>query len=114
MFVVRLKRGGSSPPSGFRKAELLAVPFPLRPLGLREVDALGSVALYGAAANLLLGASTLSPRSSEPYHIVTTVHFSLGTGSSGDTRYRYRKWKVLFFPPPQLYLSVSRGKVDHP
>lgn len=66
-------RGRSSSPSGL---ELLAAPASLAPLlGLDE--AFGSTVQRGAAANLHLLAPAPSPRSSDPYHAVTTVHLAL-------------------------------------
>lgn len=68
-------RGRSSSPSGL---EPLAAPASLTHLlGLDKAEAFGSTAQCGAAANLHLLAPARSPRSSDPYHAVTTVHLAL-------------------------------------
>lgn len=79
MLIVWLRMGRSSPPPRWahRGRAVGAAGPAFAPPGTRgRAEALGSTAQHGAAANLLLQASAPSPRSTEPYHPVTTVHLT--------------------------------------
>lgn len=114
MLIVWLRMGRSSPPphAGPTEAELLALPGPaLAPPGTRgRAEALGSAARRGAAANLLLQASAPSPRSTEPYHPVTTVHLTslkvpAPVGIAGTGR-----WRVFYvFCPSLAFINLSES-----
>lgn len=81
---------------------------PLRPLGLGEVDA-----FMWMSAGFLLQASALSPRSSDPYRIVTTVHLTSlqAQAAVGEPGTENGECFVFFIPPsPSLIYHSQQGE----